>query len=86
MIFPTPNINGTSKQSLFDHYYGALQSVQAAIVAVLAIDVHGRDYPNPMEPWSVARREHAERLARLRHIAEDLEAICEHIQSSTGGR
>lgn len=80
MIFPTVNLNGTSRQSLFDQYYGALQAVQAAIVALMAIEVHGRDYPNHTEPWSVARKEHVTRIAQLRRVEDDLQAVCEHLQ------
>jgi hypothetical protein len=46
--YPTVNINGMSREDLIKHRREAMTAVQAAMVALIPTQPHGRDYiPNP---------------------------------------
>jgi hypothetical protein len=80
MQFPTVHLNGTSPESLIDGYTAALESVEAAIRAVIDTAPNGRDY-YPKGPHAIheATKEHADRVAKLNQVRGDLLALREWI-------
>ena len=87
MQFPKINMNGTDGSNLLQQYLTALSSVQSAIHAVRAIEVHGRDYQTiNSDAASVAMHEHRVRLGKLDGIRDDLERIAVDIQDQIAER
>ena len=89
--FPRIHMNGTDGGVLGDEYLDALGAVDAAIKAVGAITVHGRDYyvlatATGPDPSVIAYREHASRLARLLTVRDELTAIAENIAEQNDER
>jgi hypothetical protein len=82
--FPQININGQDGMTLLRQYDTAMSAVVAAIEALQAIDVHGRDYQTlDSEAYSNAREQHRERLWSLEAINNDLTAIALDIFKQT---
>jgi hypothetical protein len=76
MIKPTVHLNGTSRETLTAEYLAALRAVQAALVAVRAITVNGRDYyPQGPTVFYAAEDEHCARLQRLETTEAELTEI-----------
>jgi len=78
IVLPTIHWNGTSAQRLYDQYSAALNAVRTAIDAVIENGPNARDY-YVSGNWSQAETEHRNRVMRLRSVADELEAILEHV-------
>lgn len=77
--FPTVNINGTSRDALVIDYSAALHALEVAMFRLEAVEPHARDYQLAMERYAVARREHLDRVRKLRSVSDELMAILEHV-------
>ena len=78
MQLPQLNINGTDGEALMNEYREAARALGKAIEALEAVTVHGRDYQtlaNASSAASDAYREHRERLAKLRTVHGELQAL-----------
>lgn len=80
MQLPRIHLNGTPASRLMDQYLGAGSAVDAAIEALRAVDVNGRDY-YPISPSATneAVAEHCARIKALETIRSEIYRICEHI-------
>lgn len=73
---PRLNVNGTAAQVLVDEYARAIWALDSAIVALLNVTVHGRDYYAMGDhALSDAQREHRGRLAKLNDVRDELQTI-----------
>ena len=90
--FPRIHLNGTDGGALADEYMNGIVAVGAAIKAVEAITVHGRDYyvidrlPGHPDPSSVAMAEHRARLFKLKEVHDELMAIAENVAEQNDAR
>ena len=85
--FPRINLNGTDGGVLADEYMAGITAVDAAIKAVQAITVHGRDYhviSSTATPDAIA--EHWARLRLLEQVREELMAIAVNIAEQNDAR
>ena len=74
MQVPTIHLNGTPASHLAQEVEDAYAAVNAAIDALAKMTVNGRDYyPQGPDAFELANREHADRIARLRSVANELE-------------
>jgi hypothetical protein len=80
MQFPVIHLNGTSKAELLKGYTDALNALDAAMVALAAVTVHGRDYyVIGSDAASIAFEEHNARRQALQNVHAELEAIAINI-------
>ncbi len=87
MQFPRIHMNGTSGPELLKQYVAAVEAVQAAIHAVRAIEVHGRDYYTiNSEAASTAHHEHLVRIGKLDGVREELERIAVDVHDQIHGK
>jgi flavin-binding protein dodecin len=83
VVFPTVNLNGTSKESLENGYWTALSHVQETIHKLRLCTPHGRDYQTvPETEYRKAQKQHENWMKMLDKIENDLTAITEHLVSS----
>jgi hypothetical protein len=77
LSIPTVHLNGTSKESLLEQLRRAVEAVNRASDAVSSASPHGRDYYVQADPdaFTMAARQHAARIIKLRDIAKELEDI-----------
>lgn len=75
MTHPTPNLNGTARHSLAQHYDETRARLEHAIDAAAETAPHPRDYP--CGNYEAARKEHYERVAALRRVADEFVALVE---------
>lgn len=77
LAIPVVHLNGTSKDALVEQLRHALEAVNRASDAVASAAPHGRDYyvKADKDAYTVAARQHASRIIRLRDIAKELEEI-----------
>lgn len=81
LLVPTININGTSKESLFQNYLSALHAVEAARDALHDCAPHGRDYQTAAAgAYLEARKQHVLRLGKLESVISELMQILLSIQ------
>ena len=87
MTFPTIHTNGTGSQTLLDGYVSAFLAVRGAIDDIRRIEFNARDYyPQGDQAWPAARNEMQERIRKLDAVADELEAIADHIQTLVAER
>jgi hypothetical protein len=80
LAMPSVHLNGTGKQSLLLAYRAAITAVNLAIDTVQDTAPHGRDYYVQKDnPIAAAIIEHAERLAKLHRVRQELEALAIHV-------
>ena len=76
-LTPIIHMNGTGKTTLSAEYTAAHQAVKAALEAVAAVTVHGRDYyvKNDGMTYENARQTRADMIAQLDQIAQQIQAV-----------
>jgi hypothetical protein len=75
-MIPTIHSNGTSKQSLLDGYCDAIDALHAAGSKLAAAYPNGRDYyVQDGDAIGAAMKQHEARLAKLKEVIGELEAI-----------
>lgn len=80
MIFPVLHLNGTSREGLMDPIRDACGAVQEAIGALEDAAPNARDYyPLGPDAFETARREHGDRVRRLREVRDELIVIHQHL-------
>lgn len=80
MPLPTIHLNGTSKGELLRQLQDAVIAIGDAEIAVQRACPNGRDYyPQGPDAINAALDEHRARMARLRSVREELEAIAERL-------
>lgn len=73
MMLPTVHLNGTSREALLEQTRTAYGAVQDALEAVAQAAANARDYyVQGPDAYNTARREHDERLDRLRSVMTEL--------------
>ena len=78
MLAPTIHLNGTSRESLTKEYQTATDALRAAINALAAITINGRDYyPQGDAAFQVAVNRRAEMLNTLCNLRTEVEAVVE---------
>jgi len=83
--FPLVHLNGTSRASLLEQYDQARRAVSGARRVVEAVSPNLRDYyplPDGEAAYKRALAEHLSRVERLVAVAEELGAICEHLEDT----
>jgi broad specificity polyphosphatase/5'/3'-nucleotidase SurE len=77
---PTVHINGTGKRELLEQLSRAAHALREADAALAQATPHDRDYyvQGPSE-GPQARREHADRRARIQEVITELEVIAAEI-------
>lgn len=79
-IKPTIHTNGTSAEALEAQLENAGHALRAALDALGEAAPNGRDYyPQGPDAIRVAVAEHAARVAALRDVLADIEALHEHV-------
>jgi glucose-6-phosphate 1-dehydrogenase len=79
LIKPTVHMNGTSAKSLAEQYANAGYALNAAIMALEAIDVNGRDYyPQGDGVIQDAIKQHAERIRQVVQVREENTELWAH--------
>jgi hypothetical protein len=80
MTVPTIHLNGTARDSLLDAHCEAGRAVRVALDAIELAAPNPRDYyPQGDDAFASAKREHADRVGRLRSVLVELEALAEAI-------
>jgi hypothetical protein len=80
MRLPTIHLNGTSRQYLHEEALAASAALRAAVAALEAITVNGRDYyPQGPDAYAEAAREHRERIERVRVVLGEVYALLDHL-------
>lgn len=81
MRTPTIHRNGTAAKDLLEGYCDAVSAVRGALEAVAKAGPNARDYYVQQEhgAFEIARTEHEDRLARLRSVLKELEALAESV-------
>jgi len=74
MTLPNINLNGTAATELLEQQIQVLHNLRATLTSLAKSTPHGRDYPT----FGAAREEHFARLAKIREIMLEVEAIAEH--------
>jgi len=83
--FPTVHLNGTGKRGLTLQYARVASALRTAIDVTAQNGPHGRDYyVQPGEAFLHARKEHQERLDRLREVLGEIDEILEHVDNQAG--
>jgi hypothetical protein len=78
---PTVHLNGTSRKELVKLQLDAITKLCEAIEAMGLAAPHGRDfYPQGPEAMRYAVAEHAQRVARVQAVADELYEIAEAVQ------
>lgn len=78
MLAPTIHLNGTSRESLTEEYQAASDALLAAIAALSAITINGRDYyPQGAAAFQLAANRRAELLDTLCNIRREVNAVVE---------
>lgn len=78
MLAPTIHLNGTSRESLTEEYQTATDALRAAINALAAITINGRDYyPQGASAFQIANNRRAEMLNTLCNLRSEVEAVVE---------
>lgn len=81
------HLNGSHPETLRDSYQHASEKLQEALLALQAIDVHGRDYyPISSEAASIAMNEHRARYKNLVKVQNDLDQIVADIDRQIDAR
>lgn len=75
MTHPTPNLNGTARSTMAQRFDEARAAVEYALDAAIETAPHQRDYP--CGNYESARKEHLERVAALRRVADEFLALVE---------
>ena len=76
LIIPTVHLNGTSRQALVDGYNEACTALQGALGALQDAEPNARDYyPQGDGVFAAARAQHAERIAVVRKVFDELQTI-----------
>lgn len=79
---PTIHSNGSSKKTMFDDAYQALQDLQTAIASFKKTAPNKRDYyvkEKPEMSFSLATSQFMERLKALEKVEADLNTLAEHL-------
>ena len=78
MLAPTIHMNGTSRELLTEEYQAASDALLAAIAALSAITINGRDYyPQGDAAFQLAANRRAELLDTLCNIRREVDAVVE---------
>lgn len=76
---PTIHLNGSGKRHLADTYRDANEALYQAIKALEQAAPNARDYyPQGPDAYRQASKEHAERLAKLVQIRQEIDELCDH--------
>ena len=87
MQLPVIHMNGTSAEELLAGYQKAARAVELASRALCDASPNGRDYyPAAPQALEVAVQEHYARLAKLREVATELDALMEHCSDAVMAR
>lgn len=85
MRLPTIHLNGTSRQYLHEEALAALRALAAAVDALAAMTVNGRDYyPQGPDAYAEAAREHRERIERVRGVLAEVCTLVDHLDEGRG--
>lgn len=80
MLVPTINLNGTPGAELLKQYTDAMDAIVVALVAMRAIECHGRDFPDLPR---VSRHQRAQTAQRMKGVEvrrlEDLHLRITHV-------
>lgn len=80
MMKPTIHNNGTSRDELMAQVLKATERIREAMTALAEATPNGRDYyPQGPDAIKAAGAEHRERIAKLREVLDDMEALSLHI-------
>ena len=86
MQLPLVHLGGTSAEALADGYWTAARSISNALECLQDAAPNARDFyplPGGDEAWKRARDEHEARVAALRAVRADMEALYEHAMDPT---
>lgn len=80
---PTIHLNGTGREALLTQCCDAASAIGQAIDAACQAAPNGRDYyPQGDAAFKAARSEHEDRVARLRVVMAEYEALAESISEA----
>lgn len=74
MIAPHVNLNGTSRQALFDAYLKTAEALREARLRLEETAPHGRDYPDPVS-LSRAQWEYRSRWHKVMSVYDDMTTL-----------
>jgi hypothetical protein len=77
-VFPSVNLNGTSRSDLIDQNLAALQALRATVEVIRNGAPHGRDYPDHAT-YAKARAEFEVNLSDMRRMISGYEATLEYL-------
>lgn len=79
MIFPTVHLGGTSGADLLDDYCFVRSLLVGAQMAMIEKGPNARDYYLTPGAWELARVEHEMRVAGMRNLEKEYDAIIDNI-------
>lgn len=86
MKAPSVNLNGDEYKTLDDECMAAIEAVQAAINAVGAMTIHGRNYPARQDDCVDAQRSRRVMLWMLKEVGTELaDYYCEIVSQQQSG-
>ena len=75
-VVPTIHLNGTSGKDLKAEYYAAYEAIEAAVEALAAATLNGRDfYVQSADAYYQAREQRAEAFDKLRQVSDYVEGM-----------
>ena len=84
--YPVVNLNGTSRESLLEQRWAAMDAISTALIALSECSPNGRDYQTAAKgEFEVARNLHSERFAFLDRLINELREEVMFIQDSRHG-
>lgn len=81
LAIPTVHLNGTSRTELLNQLIDAARALKKGQEALAQAAPNGRDYYRIDDPriFTMAQKQHAERLAKVGEVINELEAIAVQI-------
>jgi hypothetical protein len=80
-VFPSVNLNGTSRAALIEQNFAALQALRATVEAIRRGAPHGRDYPD-YATYAKARAKFELHLSYMRIMISGYEETLEYLADS----
>jgi hypothetical protein len=80
VVGPNVNLNGTRGKDLMDQILDAGHAVRKAMDVLSEAAPNGRDYlPQGAGEYPIAAKQHADRLARIKSVYDELQDVAELI-------
>jgi hypothetical protein len=87
LTFPTVHLNGSGFERLFKLHADVNGSLRTAIAKLEEAAPHARDfYVQGDDSFQKARKEHEDRVARIRSVMSEIDEVLENLSDQKDGR